>query len=481
MAACLFAVGSGATGVAAQPALQWSPCSDVPKTQCARLEVPIDPARPSGAKFALRLGRVPAQDQAHKSGVLVFLPGGPGAGIAATFGGDARVSQHIDELTKHWDVVVFDPRGIGESSPIKCAPQAVPSPPPPSEHPPQRDYYANVDRVNGAFFKSCFTLTGELMSHLSSADTAADIERIRQALTPDEGLVAYGGSYGSAYGQAYLERYPTHVKAMVLDGVVDHSIDFPTFVARNVRSVDDEFDRMLRWCRTTASCALHDTDAGRAYDAVVAAHPELRPLISQLLAAGSDPQYGWPTLAKMLAAAKNGNTAPFDEIQKAISIASTSEDPPVRAGKNGLFPGVICSDYGPQSDYGALVADGRAIAAEAPRFAWKFWDYAPIAHASAGVGTCVGWPLAARYPPHRLRVGLHPNVMVANPTHDPATPLANALSVYLQIPQARLLVADGDGHQSWIVNKCAFAAEERFLSSPKGFASVTLCPIDAQP
>ncbi|HEY1655726.1 MAG TPA: alpha/beta fold hydrolase [Candidatus Tumulicola sp.] len=480
---CAFALtfqSPGAAAAATGAALSWSPCPDVPGTECTRLVVPVDPAKPNGDKLTIRLGRVPARDQANKKGVIVFLPGGPGAGIGAIFGGDNRKAQHVDELSRNWDLVVFDPRGIGESSPIRCSPQAVPSPPPPSLQPPEREYYENVTRSNAAFFKTCFAQSGELMRHLSSADTAADVEQIRRALTPNEGLIAYAGSYGSAYGQAYLERYPDRVKAMVLDGVVDHSIDFPTFVARNVRSVDDEFDRMVRWCAATASCALHAADVGAVYDDVARAHPELIPVVSQLLAAGSDPEFGWPALAKMLAAAKAGDTAGFEEVRKATTIAGGA-DPSVAAGKSGLFSGVICADYGAQTDFDALVTDGRAIAGEAPRFAWKFWDYTPNLRASVGVGDCVGWPLAAEYPPHRLRVGLHPNVMVANPTHDPATPLANALSVWLQIPQARLLVADSDGHQSWIVSKCSFQAEERFLGDPQNYPSVTLCPLGDQP
>lgn len=482
--ACALVLPFQAAGVAApskETALKWSPCQDVPSTECAGLPVPIDPAKPNGAKFTLRLGRVPAQDQAQKKGVIIFLPGGPGAGIAAIFGGDNRKAQHIEELSRSWDLVVFDPRGIGESSPIRCSPQATPSPPVPSLQPPGRQYYENVARVNAAFLKTCFEETGELMRHMSSADTAADVEHIRRALTPSEGLVSYAGSYGSAYGQAYLERYPTHVKAMVLDGVVDHSIDFPTFVTRNVRSVDDEFDRIVRWCRSSSSCALHGTDAGAVYDEVARAHPEYIPVVSQLLAAGSDPEFGWPALAKMLAAAKAGNTGGFEEMRKATSIEVVGKDTHVAAGKSGLFSGVICSDYGPQKDYGSLVAAGRAISNEAPRFAWKFWDYTPILRASVGVGDCVGWPMAAGYPPHQLRVGLHPNVMVANPTHDPATPLSNALSVWLQIPQSRLLVADSDGHQSWIVSKCAFEAEARFLGDSRDYPSVTLCPLETQP
>jgi hypothetical protein len=83
--------------------------------------------------------------------------------------------------------------------------------------------------------------------------------------------------------------------------------------------------------------------------------------------------------------------------------------------------------------------------------------------------------MAATNPPHPLDVGAHPNVMVANPTHDPATPLINALSVWLQIPQARLLIADVDGHQSLLLSECAYQGMARFLDDPSS-ATITLCP-----
>jgi pimeloyl-ACP methyl ester carboxylesterase len=458
------------------PPLVWAPCKDVPDTECAGLQVPVDPAHPEGTKLTLRIARVLASDSANKRGVLIFIPGGPGVGIAGTFGGDMRKAQHIEDFRKEYDVVTFDPRGIGESSPIRCAPEAVPSAPPPADRPPTADEYKAIGSANLALFNSCYERTGELFRHLSAMDTAADVEQIRLALTPTDGLIAYGGSYGSNYGQAYLERYGDHVKAMVLDAVVDHSIDKATFSARNVEAVDDAFGRLAQWCAGDASCALHNQDPGAIYNAVVAINPNVRTLVSQLLAAGADPNFGFGAIAKMLDEMNHGQNVTYDALTSATSIASNSEDASVRAGKNGLFPGVMCADFGAQDDYDALLAVGKPLAERAPRFVWKFWDGYPIAHASAGVGDCAGWPWPATNPPHRLVVGPHPNVMVANPTHDPATPLVNALSVWLQIPQARLLIADVDGHQALALSQCAFDAMHRFFNNPASVSSTTICP-----
>jgi pimeloyl-ACP methyl ester carboxylesterase len=312
------------------------------------------------------------------------------------------------------------------------------------------------------------------INFLSSIDTAEDIERIRQALSPNDGLVAHGASYGTAYGAAYLERYGDQVQALVLDAVLDHSIDLSTELAtRQLPAIQDAFDRMAQWCGEDSSCALHGEDVGSAFDTAVAAEPAVRPLVPQFLAAGRD---GWLLITRMLAEVVAGDTSTLDELIRLTSLAGQDQDPQVRAGRDGMFRAVTCGDYGPQDDYAALLETGKAAALAAPRFAWRFWDATPVAHGTVGIGICVGWPLEARNPPHRLQVGAHPNVMVANPTHDPATAVGNALALWLQIPEAPLLLADVDGHEALALSQCAFEAEFRFLNDPTSVATTTLCP-----
>jgi len=107
------AAPSGAVDAASAPqALHWTACPNIPDTECTGLDVPVDTARPDGPRFTLRLGRLPALDPAQRKGVLLFIPGGPGPGIAKTSGGDSRRAQHIDEFRRQWDVVSFDPRVV---------------------------------------------------------------------------------------------------------------------------------------------------------------------------------------------------------------------------------------------------------------------------------------------------------------------------------------------------------------------------------
>jgi pimeloyl-ACP methyl ester carboxylesterase len=198
-------------------------------------------------------------------------------------------------------VVSFDPQGIERSSPIRCSPDLVPPATAPRDHPPTAAEFEAIAHANAVFIESCLEATGELMRYLSAMDTAADVEQIRQALSPNDGLVAYGASHGSQYGQAYLEHYGEHIKALVLDGVVDHSIDLPTFITRNTLAVQDAFERFGQWCNRDGACALHGQNVGSVFDAVVTAAPATRTLVPQFLAVGRDPEFGWPTIAKMLA------------------------------------------------------------------------------------------------------------------------------------------------------------------------------------
>jgi pimeloyl-ACP methyl ester carboxylesterase len=474
----LFAFARATPAAVAQPGappLQWMPCDDIPEAECATIEVPVDHARPDGPQIPLRLGRLPNTDPTQYRGSLLIIPGGPGPGIKGMIVDQGPVTK-VDELRQFYDVVSFDPRGIERSNPLRCAPDLLPPVIAPFDRPPTREEFDAVTRANAAFFKSCFDMTGDLMNHLSTKDTAGDIERIRIALGQTDGLVAYGGSLGSIYGTTYLELYGDHVKTLVIDGIVDGSADWRTFITRNIISVQWSFDRFARWCAREPACALHGQDVSAVYDAALAKQPAVRKLVAQFLAAGNDPDVGWSLIASMLAEVVAGDTTVLDSLTSIGSLASTSEDPAVVAGKTAIIQGVYCGTFGPQDDYAALLDAGATVARIAPRFAWKFWVATPLELSSAGALMCAGWPIEAQYPEHPLGIGPHPNVMVATATYDPPTSLDNAFSVWLQIPEAKLLIAETDGHQAMLVSRCAFQVVFEFFLDPASAQPITSCP-----
>lgn len=133
------------------------------------------------------------------------------------------------------------------------------------------------------------------MGHLSSIDTADDIESIRLALTPNSKLVAYSASYGTLYSAMYLERYGGHVKRLVMHGVFDHSIQFPMNLTIDIGGALDSFNRFSAWCAQDASCGI--TDVGTVFDQVIMLVPQLRWIVRQLFAGG--PPY-WPLIGDLL-------------------------------------------------------------------------------------------------------------------------------------------------------------------------------------
>ena len=271
---------------------------------------------------------------------MLIIPGGPGVGITASGGtfGVLRPLFHLDELRETFDVVTYDPRGIGESSPIRCTPTPLPDVSTAAlDGVMSTAEFEELARANTTFAESCFTETGELMGHLSAKDAAADIEQIRQALGQDDGLVAYAGSYGTLYATAYLEQYGDHVKALVIDGVVDHSLDLAPYGVRWVQSTEDAFFRFEQWCAEDPSCALHGQDVAAVFATVAAEHPEVRPMVRARLSAGRIPDLGWPVIAEMLATLARGESR--DCLSGAGRLAGPT-GPRAAERRAGAIPGV---------------------------------------------------------------------------------------------------------------------------------------------
>ncbi|GII90610.1 alpha/beta hydrolase [Sinosporangium siamense] len=428
--------------------LSWSACASekLSGLQCSTLAVPVDRNDPNGEKIQLRLGRYPAVNKSK--GTILVIPGGPGAGLEVmhTLAGLMRVN----DLRKEHDVVTFDPRGVGASAAVACS---LPDPPP-TTGVASRAEFDRLVASHEAFINSCEKATGKRLSHLSAQDTAEDIEDIRKALG-EGGLLAYSGSYGTNYAGAYLEKYGENVKALIMDAVVDHSVRLSTFAVRNARGVESSFRQFTRWCAKDITCALNGQNVTKIVDDLIARKTlpapgvsgpvtgmDVRMTLGDLFSVGAEPNMGWPYLAKSLRQAKDGDASAFA---------------PHPSTGRGLFRGVLCADFGPQNDYREHAAAAARLAKDAPRFGpAKYWSI---------VAECVGWRKPATNPPHTLKAGNHPNVLVTSNTHDPATPLSNALAVHKQIPKSKLLVAKADGHQAIIFSKGAFEVMTRFLDN----------------
>lgn len=215
----LVAVASSVPSVAATPALNWQPCATAPDFQCATMQVPLDYDSPNGTQIGIAVSRHLATDPAHRIGSLVFNPGGPGG--AGASGLPHLYALFTPATRARFDVVSFDPRGIGDSDQLQCfdtpeqeaallaqAPTGFPVGPQETQQ--WINTYAQFDQA-------CAQHGGPIQFHMSTANVARDMDRLRAGLGENK-LTYYGPSYGSYLGATYANMFPDRVRAIVLDG-----------------------------------------------------------------------------------------------------------------------------------------------------------------------------------------------------------------------------------------------------------------------
>jgi len=192
--------------------IEWKPCE---KVECASLSVPLDFERPAGPRISLALARLPAAGK--RVGVLFTNPGGPG-GSGVGFLRDAA-GVFPAEIRDAFDLVSWDPRGVGASSPVRCLDDLDPFYA--VDHNP-RTAVARARNVAASrtFVDACRRNSGNLLPYVSTAATARDLDAIRTAM--GETQISYVGfSYGTLVGAVYADLFPRNVRAMVLDGAID--------------------------------------------------------------------------------------------------------------------------------------------------------------------------------------------------------------------------------------------------------------------
>ena len=260
---------------AVPPRLQWSRCHG--SFQCATATVPLDYNQPHGATITLPVVRLPAADPARRIGSLFVNFGGPGTG-----GVGELVSlgpRYPDLLRQRFDLVSFDPRGVGGSTPVRCARDGTTGDDP-AGSPVRAEQRTSFFISSAALGRSCAAASGDLLAHTSSANTARDLELLRQAVG-DESLSFLGYSYGTYVGAVYANLFPDRTRAMVFDGALDlvaNSTGRPGREAMPVdvradtaRSQAEELDAFFDRCAQAGpTCAFSAGDPRRKFADLVA-------------------------------------------------------------------------------------------------------------------------------------------------------------------------------------------------------------------
>ncbi|HEY3723674.1 MAG TPA: alpha/beta hydrolase [Acidimicrobiia bacterium] len=426
--------------------LAWAPCGG--SIQCATLTVPVDYAHPRNATIGISLAREPAGDPAHRIGSLVVNPGGPGEAGTQLLGRDLGVL--APGVRARFDVIEMDPRGVGNSGGLHCssgdtgsADGATADPIPVTA--PARDALIAADR---GYAQACARAAGPLLGYIGTTDVARDLEQLRKAVG-DERLTFVGMSYGTLLGATYADLFPTHVRALVLDGVIDPSLpSFELWMAQAV-GFQQQLDGFFAWCGSGCAwrpgIALPDaldrlTQRVRAQPLAVgnatAGVSQLYTALFSRLSSSSR----WPSLAAALGAAEHGDGGPI--LQLTRSYLGQTPGATINADASSA---INCLDHPVDTDlshYDALAAQaaGRSRAF-GPYLAW------------AGV-MCATWSAPPTRQPHPVRAPGAPTALVIGTTSDAATPYAWAQSVAATFEHAVLLTRRATGHVAMLSSAC---------------------------
>jgi len=458
--------------------LNWQPCDN--GFECARLLVPFSYGRPGWRRFSLPVIRLPATNPAERIGALVINPGGPG-GSGVQYALAAR-GEFTSAVLSRFDIVGFDPRGVGGSEPaLRCMSG------------PQLDrYFQTDDEPSSAaqlaavvaesrlYAAECARNAGGLLPYVGTRDAARDMDVLRAALG-DPTLTYLGKSYGTYLGTWYAQLFPHRIRALVLDGAVDPDSSGLDVDISQAKGFEVAFSAFAASCMAGANCPL-------GHGAPVAAGvTKLRGLIAQanraplannlddgqaadgalLLTGVSAALYSksfWPTLQTALSAAFSGDGTLLVELANDLTERSANG---TYSNLADVDTAVTCLDRPSPRSLAAWQAAAATAARAAPLFG------APIVWGSL---PCAYWPLPA-FPLPRISASGAPPVLVVGNLRDPATPYQWARALARDLSSGVLLGWNGDGHTAYMQgSSCVDNAVDSYLISLTVPRNGTVCP-----
>ncbi|HYQ69670.1 MAG TPA: alpha/beta hydrolase [Actinophytocola sp.] len=485
--------GAASAAEAVTPKLSWADCAD--GFQCAKAEVPLDYDQPTGAKVELAVIKLPASDQAKKIGTLFVNFGGPGAS------GLQRLRERgkwpwlfSAELRSRFDVVSWDPRGIGQSTAVRCFDTLAD----------QQAFFGSFPEMPGdpsgeaAFYASskeladrCQQKAGNILEHVSTANTARDLDMLRRAVG-DQKLTYHGISYGTHLGAVYANLFPNRIRAMVFDGSMDFvgnatghdgtGTTVPLDTRQDVpRGIAETFGQFLRLCTEAGSdCAFSSGDPAAKWAAIMARAkqgpitiqgddgPETWTYSAIVNTAGDlSSLSGWPDIATLLQRL-------YDARNSVAATQRTAQGEQYTSNRTEAFNAIQCTDSDFPRDPAVYSRYAQSEDQRVPYFG------------RIGVldmMSCAYWQSkdTDRYtgPWNRWTSA---EILVINNRYDPSTPLHGARDGAAELARARVFVTEGYGHSSMLApSTCTEQVKRNYLISGTFPASGTVCGIDANP
>lgn len=435
-----------------QQELNWKACGGE-RTYCGTLEVPADWANPEGERFKLAIAYREA-DSAKPIGSVLFNPGGPGAS-GVNWLKESSDQIGTSDLRKNFNIVGFDPRGVGASEPrVKCLSAQ------------EKDvlyYGASAFKIGSdqevadtraklaKFVESCFANTGNDLKFIDTISAARDMDVIR-AVFGDSKINYLGFSYGTYLGTVYANLFPQRVGRMVLDGAIDPTVDDETQDLFQLKGFDQALRDFLSDCLENQDCPFSgslalaeakvanllrsieekplNTDSGRELTVWGALTGIIMPLYSQ---------DWWPSLSQGFAEALKGDGTTL--LALADVYNDRSDDGTYLSNTIESNIAISCMDSRASSDEEAMRSNNRRLLS-ASKMLGRYWQF--------GALTCEQWPFPAVSKPNSFSAKGTDRILVIGTTGDPATPYWQAVSLANQVlSNAQLVTFNGEGHTAY--------------------------------
>lgn len=444
------------------------------KVDCGAVRVPQDWANPTVGTFDIAMVRVRRESQKNRIGSLLVNPGGPGAsGIELA----AQTPLFLPgEVLERFDVVGFDPRGVGKSAPVDCLPAAskdatsAANPDPV----PQKDFDEQVKLWRTAI-SPCVSKYGKTLGYYSTEQTARDMDSVREAVG-DPKMTYLGYSYGTLLGAVYAHLYPSRVRAFVLDGAVDPKLDGVTASEGQAAGFEKAFDNFAAACKAKgAGCPIGPEARRTLHNVLVSVQKKPVPgrngetrtaTTGHVLSAVTAALYvkaQWPTLEKAISDVSKGDpTAVF-----ALNDSFTGRNADgTYNNMTDAFTAIGCTD----ERNPPTVATVRTLQGEWRRKYPLFG--APLAMTLL---SCAVWPGTHDPYPVGSAFGAPPIVVVGT-TGDPATPYGNTAKLAGELGTGRIVTWRGEGHTAYPQTTCIRDSISNYLLTTKAPREGLDCP-----
>ncbi|MHB1090273.1 MAG: alpha/beta hydrolase [Ilumatobacteraceae bacterium] len=443
-------------------AIEWKPCSDEATTSnvsCGFIEVPFDYGNPDQGSFVLFVKRRAAADATLRIGSLLVNPGGPGFG-GSSLADDAEY-YFSSTLLKYFDIIAWDPRGTGKSSPaVDCVDQydqyfGLDSPPDTPE-----EKQALID-AGAAFDNKCEEGSGSILPYISTRSSATDINTIREALGEDK-ISYFGFSYGSELGATWATLFPNTVRAAVLDGSVDPNSTALEEGISQATGFEQQLNAFLANCAKTPSCAFYN----RGYPDVALDDLLVAINAAPLVVSADRTPVTKGVMFTAIAQAMYSDSL-WPQLDSALTLAQKGDGSGLLTLYDNYFQRKPDGTYGNELEAFVAISclddPGEASIEEIDASVKIFTDAAPRLGANFAYGyVCTNWPVA-QVPKVKVTGNDAGPIVVIGTTGDPATPLEGTRNMAKALERGVLLIVEAQQHTGYGTNACIVDAVDAYL------------------